>query len=125
MTNDIINRVEMILRKHPTTRDNDSRLTFMYYTKYVPMFYLPLDNGKNYEAMDVVKFFRLLSNKQISSMSSIGRARRKVQETFPELRGKAYNKRQANQKNVVKDVKLYEIQTRNRIQEETYNDKLK
>ena len=125
MSNDIINRVEMILRKHPTTRDNDSRLIFMYYTKYVPMFYLPLDNGKNYEAMDVVKFFRLLSNKQISSMSSIGRARRKVQETFPELRGEAYDKRQANQKNVVENVKLYEVQTRNRIQEETYNDKFK
>ena len=125
MSNDIINRVEMILRKHPTTRDNDSRLTFMYYTKYVPMFYLPLDNGNNYEAMDVVKFFRLLSNKQISSMSSIGRARRKVQETFPELRGKEYNKRQANQKNVVENVKLYEVQTRNRIQEETYNDKFR
>ncbi len=124
MNNDIIHRVEKILRKHPATRDNDSRLIFMYYTKYVPLFYLPLDDGQNYEAMDVVKFFRLLANKHITSMSSISRARRKVQESFPELRGKMYGKRQANQSKVIKEIRLYEKNRYNQIQNEVYNDKL-
>lgn len=51
----------------------------------------------NFRELTIVDFFRIRLNSLISSEGSITRARRKVNEHFPETRGLSYKKRQSQQ----------------------------
>ena len=125
MNQDTLTIVESILKEYPQTRDNDSRLAFIFYTKTIPMFYIPHDkDNNNYHAMDVVEFFRRLSNKKVTAMSSITRARRKLQEKFESLRGKNWKARQKHQKVVVNTMNKWEGERRNQINKTYHENKL-
>ena len=123
MNQDILAKVESILKEYPQTRDNDSVLAFIFYRDTLPAFYVEEDD-KDYQAMDVVQFFKKLSNNQITAMASIQRARRKIQETFEELRGEKWKKRHRNQKVVVNTIGKWEGKRRHEINLKYHNTKL-
>tara|TARA_R110002167_G_scaffold48013_2_gene141912 strand:- start:1140 stop:1448 length:309 start_codon:yes stop_codon:yes gene_type:complete len=79
--------VKFILERSPEARDNDNILLWIVWKKEYPI----IDN-------DIEEFKKLFISKQLPSMESITRARRKLQEVYPELRGLKYDKRQNNQK---------------------------
>jgi len=54
--------------------------------------------------MTAWNLLKLVVDGHLSSTESITRARRKCQELYPELRGVNYNKRQANQSDVKKQL---------------------
>ena len=121
MNKDTITVVEKILRNHPETRDSDSKLCFMYYAKIDPVFYIP---GEPYHAIDVVEFFKRLNTKRYTSMSSITRARRKVQETFAELRGSKWKSRQKHQKTIVNETNKWEDRRRHEVNSQHHINRL-
>ena len=83
-----------ILRIDEEARNNDVVLCWKVY-----------EQGIKIEELSAREFFTLLYNKKVASFSSITRARRAVQQHYPELRGKVYEKRHNNQKNYVKYIK--------------------
>ena len=60
---------------------------------------------KKIESMSVKNLMKCWKDGVISSPSSIGRARRKCQEAFPETRGKVYAERMRRQQKVKLDLK--------------------
>lgn len=62
----------------------------------------PPKNILKFSARDLMK---ALKEKQITSPSAIGRARRKCQEMYPETRGNTYDQRHNEQQNVINDVR--------------------
>lgn len=62
----------------------------------------PPKNILKFSARDLIK---ALKDKQITSPSAIGRARRKCQEMYPETRGKTYEQRHNEQQNVINDMR--------------------
>lgn len=84
---DYFETVEIMLRRFPETRDDDMKLFCCVCKAICP---------------DVLKeeFARVLWNHNahgLPSFETIGRARRKLQNEHPELRGKLYEKRMAKQ----------------------------
>tara|TARA_R110002020_G_scaffold4272_4_gene18989 strand:- start:958 stop:1266 length:309 start_codon:yes stop_codon:yes gene_type:complete len=79
--------VKFILERSPESRDNDNILLWIVWKKEYPII-----------ETDVQEFKKLFITKQLPAMESITRARRKLQEIYPELRGLKYNQRQNNQK---------------------------
>jgi hypothetical protein len=79
--------VKFILERSPESRDNDNILLWIVWKKEYPII-----------EKDVEAFKMLFITKKLPSMESITRARRKLQELHPELRGLKYDKRQNNQK---------------------------
>lgn len=75
--------VKDILTNRKETRDSDYKLSFVYYKITKPSF---IEN-------DIISLFTDWENKKLPSMSTIGRARRLVQEEYPHLRGYKYNSR--------------------------------
>ena len=62
----------------------------------------PPKNILKMSARDLVK---ALKEKEITSPSAIGRARRKCQELYPETRGKTYERRHEQQQQVISDIR--------------------
>ena len=83
-----------ILRIDEEARNNDIVLCWKVYEQQVIM-----------EDLTAREFFTLLFNKKIASFSSITRARRAVQQHYPEFRGQVYKKRHDKQKSYVKYIK--------------------
>lgn len=88
---DHLTLVENILRAHPVTRDDDFRL----YVWACFMIKPELMHMKFEQAM----WFH--DENGLPSYESITRARRKLQEQIPELRGKKYKERQARQEEYI------------------------
>lgn len=86
----VIDRVEYILRNYLSSRDNDKKL----YLRYILEVY---DIKDCTMAIDV---FNIILHKKTPSFESISRARRKIQEHNPELRGKNYKERKKEQEKV-------------------------
>tara|TARA_Y100000310_G_C20609620_1_gene777326 strand:- start:510 stop:878 length:369 start_codon:yes stop_codon:yes gene_type:complete len=99
--------VKEILEQRPETRDSDTKLAFLFYRIQHPDFY-PTDAP----SMRVIEFFANLENGTMIKMSSITRARRLVQQNWPDLRGKKYNTRKYK---ATKKMKNY-------VQTQTHND---
>lgn len=76
-------QVKEILTKYPETRDDDMRL-------YGQFLWQNGEVGKNETFFNVLGSAR---KRKLSSYESITRARRKVQEKEPALRGKRYSQR--------------------------------
>ena len=80
----IMDKVEKLLRKYPELRDDDLYLfATVCYNTNKNIWYMPF--GK------VIKHHKEL---KLPSYESVTRARRKLQESIPELRGKRYTERQ-------------------------------
>lgn len=78
-------QVQVILTKMPETRDNDRELIATYWRIQQPMLFA----FRNAEAVLLA-----LVNNQLASPDDITRARRKVQQLCPELRGSNWRERQ-------------------------------
>lgn len=70
--------VEYLLADFPETRESDDIL-------YMKM--LERDGRFNFENISVVSFFKNRTKTDIPSLETVGRARRRVQENRPDLRG--------------------------------------
>lgn len=91
----LYDRVKKLLQNYPQTRDSDDKLVAIIWGE---------DTVKRSESILV-----LLADEKLLSYESIGRARRKVQELCPELRGKKYFQRQGLQVEVKKDLREIEV----------------
>jgi len=95
INSDLATRVEYILIKYPLTKDNDMLLVAQFWA-------LESQFTQSHSAYDV---FDAMSTGKFSSFESITRARRKLQEIDPSLRGKAWEKRHNRQTEVIEDVR--------------------
>lgn len=95
INSDLATRVEYILIKWPLTKDNDMLLVAQFWA-------LESQFTQNHSAYDV---FEAMSKGTFSSFESITRARRKLQEIEPLLRGTTWEKRHNRQSEVIEDVR--------------------
>ncbi len=87
-----IERVKELLIEMPHLRDDDKRLTVKIWLKEMTN-------------RDSINLFLLdYIDNTLTSESTIRRARRKVQELHPELRGKKWHERHAQQEQVKKEL---------------------
>lgn len=84
--------VEELLTVKPALRDSDNRLIANFWALE-----LGLDKLAEMKAAELLSYF---SKGKLTKPDNITRARRKVQELNPALRGATYNKRQNNAKDV-------------------------
>lgn len=82
----IADRVNTIMVEHPETRDNDWLLILAYLCFYHGL-------KKEIGAIAYIALKKLIIDSGIPTGESITRARRKLQETYPTLRGLSYQKR--------------------------------
>jgi len=83
---DISNTVKQLLEKYHHLRDDDYRLIATIW-KY--------EAGGNdvLNDMSANDFLQIIADGKLTNSESIRRSRQKVQENYPELRGKSYRKR--------------------------------
>ena len=91
-------KIKHILLTKRHCRDNDVYLIYEIWAEELAKYNL---NIKNMHLMPVLKMW---AKKEISHPSAIMRARRKVQEQNPETRGKVWEQRHEQQRNVRKDL---------------------
>tara|TARA_R100001510_G_C7489962_1_gene98211 strand:+ start:203 stop:562 length:360 start_codon:yes stop_codon:yes gene_type:complete len=97
MIKDKAKRVEDILRKYPQSRDNDLDLIARYW--YLEMRESDMNDDQ------IKAFCQLVKSGLISLPDTITRARRKIQEEIPALRGDKYNKRHSATEVVKEEIK--------------------
>jgi len=85
-------KVKLLLVEHPSTKDNDNELVCWFW------YYESKNENKNFSFLD---FLTQYKNNNFTNSDNITRVRRKLQEQYPSLRGKTYNKRQ----NICSDLK--------------------
>lgn len=88
----IIPTVKELLMFQPVTRDNDEMLILKVWAEQVHEL-----RSRNYKYID---FARLFVGGRLHKPESIRRTRQKLQEEFPELRGKSYHARHNHQQSV-------------------------
>jgi len=83
------------LIKHPKLRDSDTQLSAYIWLQY-----------ENTDCMAITgsRLLNLIDDKQISSIDTISRVRRKIQSEFPATRGNIYEKRHQHQEQVKEDL---------------------
>lgn len=77
-------QVKFLLTNAPATRDDDYKLYGMW-----------VENFSRHSTFGLAwdRWAQLVRDKALPSLESMGRARRKVQELYPDLRGEAYRGR--------------------------------
>ena len=73
--------VRLMLKQHPETRNSDNRL----YLKVLEV--LGKEKGFDINSMSMTHFLLHMKDYNLPSIESVGRCRRKVVETHPELAG--------------------------------------
>lgn len=87
-------QVQILLETYPKLRDNDVRLVASYY----------YNNISNINQISAIDFLQIMVNGNLPSPDTITRARRKLQEKYPELRGVNYVDRQKLEKQVRENI---------------------
>lgn len=87
-------QVKILLETYPKLRDNDVRLVASYY----------YNNISNINQISAIDFLQIMVNGNLPSPDTITRARRKLQEKHPELRGVNYVERQKLEKQVRQEI---------------------
>ena len=90
--------VKACLEKYPQYKDDDNQLVSYIWWAHLKK------NGINTDNISATKFLLLYSNGDLPQADVITRARRKVQEENPHLRGKLYEERHEQKKKVRKDI---------------------
>lgn len=90
--------VEQLLRKHPHLRDDHEKLTANFWNAEL------VKMGKAPKTISAYHMLELFAQGKLTSEETIQRARRKVQEENVELRGKKYDKRMSEEKDVRKHI---------------------
>ena len=81
-------KIEELLKKYPSTRDNDSLLVATYHKLEI--------GSEKFETLSAREYLTKIINGELITADTITRGRRKIQELNPELRGKTYIERQKN-----------------------------
>lgn len=121
---DLHDIVKGLLHQDSRYRDNDSLLVNRIQKQEIE------EMGKNISTMNVLDFFKLKAEGRITEDDSITRARRRVNEYYPETRGTSYKRRQQKQLGVIDDVvrgkgtSPDKLQQLRRVQEEANNQNL-
>mgnify|MGYP003343568951 CR=1 FL=1 len=92
-------KVKALLEKDEMYRESDEKLVCRIWNNELA------DMKFDSRTMSSFEFFRIYVNGNITTADVITRARRKVQEKHPELRGNNYNQRQQNQTEVKEELK--------------------
>lgn len=87
-------KVKWFLENMPFTRDSDIRLIATWW-----------QNEAVKQGLDKEDFLKDFADGKYTNPESIRRCRQKVQENFPHLRGKVYNKRQQLKEEVRNEIK--------------------
>ena len=87
--------VKKILMEFPMTRDCDINLSLYYYQQFC---------GINPANLTLLDFMKRIKSGNLVSLSTIERARRKVQEQHIELRGTKYEDRQRQSNEIRKSI---------------------
>lgn len=94
----IQDEVRRILTDVPYTRDNDKKLTAIYW-------YWELEReGLDWMELSTQNFLAIYSGEGLTDAQTITRLRRQLQMKYPELRGEKYKARMANQEKVKEDL---------------------
>ncbi len=91
-----------ILTEDPRTRDDDQLLCAIIWSRLAMKQGLDVRNKTGYE------FLLLYVQNKLVSADTITRARRKIQEERPSLRGKKYVERQMKQAQVISELRTLE-----------------
>lgn len=95
MISKIIDNVKLVLSEYPDSRDCDLTLILRYYKKFY---------GINPKETSIQSLFKSIKSGNLPTLSSIERARRKVQEENVSLRGTVYNTRQRLESEVREEI---------------------
>ena len=99
-------KVAEIMTLKPATRDNDFYL--MYWVWKEEFDNLPFlakqDLKVDFDKTNIINLLSMLKDKHLSHPSGIMRARRKLQEEHPKLRGEIWKARHAEEENVKADL---------------------
>ena len=92
-------RIERLLQSNPELRDSDDRLLANIYFNHIP-------NSKysEEEHKGIMKFLKMIAEGQLPDYGSVKRCRQKLQQLYPALRGKLYEKRHKRAKVVKKEL---------------------
>lgn len=91
--------VERLLEEYPTYRDSDKKLC-----SHIWM--IEVGGINNMRKMNAYDFLYHLSNsEELSSFESISRARRKIQENLPHLRGQTFKERKKREQKFRSEIK--------------------
>tara|TARA_R110000868_G_scaffold53364_1_gene167609 strand:+ start:1929 stop:2294 length:366 start_codon:yes stop_codon:yes gene_type:complete len=98
-------KVEKILREIATTRDNDYELIAKYWND--ELMFMKWEQERNFilTHREINLFYRVIESGILSHPDSLTRARRKIQEEMPALRGANYNKRHSATSVVKKELR--------------------
>ncbi len=95
----LVDVVHQVLLNVPQARDNDEILCVKCWVHIHP-------NLKQYSFADFCLDFKA---GKVTSFESISRARRKLQELHPVLRGEKWHKRHAHQEHIIQQIKSIEL----------------
>ncbi len=93
-----IDRVERLLKLKPHLRDDDSKLIANIWYDHFTKMKINLKKISGYDLL------QLIADGKLPNPQSIRRARRKLQEEFPELQGKKWEERHKEQDNVIEQL---------------------
>ena len=97
--NTVKKKAAEILTLKPETRDSDFYLMYWVWKHEFDALDIT-DIQLNFDKMNILNLLSLLKDRQLSHPSGIMRARRKLQEEYPKLRGKIWEERHTEQANV-------------------------
>ena len=90
-------RIKVYLMSYPETRESNEVLMSIIWQQETDKFIINADNHN-------INPLTLLKNNKLTSWDSATRAKRKLQEEHPELRGQSYTKRKAKATKVSKNI---------------------
>jgi hypothetical protein len=98
-------KVADILLRHPETQDNDRELIVRYWKDEISELQdIAREKLQSMPYFTLDGFLATFMTGGFTSPDSITRARRQVQEQYPQFRGKKYKERQARQEEVKKEL---------------------
>ena len=98
-------KVADILLRHPETQDNDRELIVRYWKDEISELQeIAREKLQSMPYFTLDGFLATFMTGKFTSPDSITRARRQVQEKYPQFRGKKYKERQARQEEVKKEL---------------------
>jgi hypothetical protein len=95
----IKDNIKLFLTKYESMRDNDNELIAFYWYRVMKT------NGIDESKYTSLNFLGDYSKGKYPSAESIRRCRQKIQEQFPQLRGKSYKNRHENEQDFRNQIK--------------------
>jgi len=96
---DLYKVVKEYLCSDPRTRDNDHLLAVLIWHRQLR------GDGHDITKMSAYDFMKIYRDKDLANHDSISRARRKIQEDNPLLKGERHHERQLKQEAVKEDIR--------------------